>query len=711
MAKNTSILAAFERMWYHVTNALSKKADKEHEHDDTYNKTEVDILLSNKSDSDHNHDGRYEEKGASDGILTNANAYTDSKLDEKADAEHTHEMADITDLSSQLNTKVPATRKINDKALDADIALSAADVGADASGSAANALNESKAYTDTEVAKKATPAQIDSKIAEHNVDTAAHNDIRISLNELTTKVNNFLDVDDTTTDQLSELLTLISENADDIEAITNGKVNVSDIIDNLTTNVNNKPLSAAQGVVLKGLIDNLNAALGTKASTDDLNTLEEKVDSNWENTYQYKVDRSANTFLAAPNGSNGFASFRRLTGADLPDSRDWSRSLGATLNALGWYRIYTSAVSSSSGGSTVNFTLSHNYSYSDQEVYDFSVSVGYSGQIDITQISGVRRGGAISKIRVVHSNSGAYYYIDFYYGTNSRNTCYVHGSGCGTFYAPTAATVPDGYSTYEFDTTTGCKSSGGFTGNLNGNASTATKAIQDGNGNTITSTYQPLESTSFAHINDTYISVRTPSRTANQYYEFWDSVGWADIHAGKVVAHVGFEGNLNGNAASADYASEAGQLRLTLIGSDSSGIVFTLDEYLTHIENYINLSQYCHRVWQHTWSYAGHGVLAATVGSHTHYIQLAGATCEIIGNRHDVYTLKIVTATTQGTSGADFILGATYQYNSHGSGYNPTWKIDCAVTAYDDERTPIFFAYGDSLPSAGIAGRIYFKKV
>ena len=219
-----SIFAAFERMWFHMTDALNKKADKTHEHDNIYNKAEVDVLLSNKSD-----------------------------------AEHTHEVADITDLSSQLNTKVPATRKINDKALNIDITLNAADVGADASGSAADALNESKAYTDTEVAKKATPAQIDSKIAEHNVDTAAHNDIRISLSELATKVNNFLDVDDATTDQLSELLTLISENADNIEAITNGKVNVSDIIDNLTTNTSDKPLSAAQGVVLKKLVDDLQA--------------------------------------------------------------------------------------------------------------------------------------------------------------------------------------------------------------------------------------------------------------------------------------------------------------------------------------------------------------------------------------------------------------------------------------------------------------------
>jgi hypothetical protein len=72
-------------------------------------------------------------------------------------------------------------------------------------------------------------------------------------------------VDNTTTDQLSELIALIQDNADDIEAITSGKVNVSDIINNLTTNVTNKPLSAAQGVAIKALIDALQSQLDAKS--------------------------------------------------------------------------------------------------------------------------------------------------------------------------------------------------------------------------------------------------------------------------------------------------------------------------------------------------------------------------------------------------------------------------------------------------------------
>lgn len=108
----------------------------------------------------------------------------------------------------------------------------------------------------------------------HNTATDSHGDIRLLVNELTTQVENFLDVDDTTKDQLSELIVLIEENADDIESITSGKVNVSDIIDNLTTNVTNKPLSAAQGVVMKSLVD---AHIG---DVDNPHQILEKIEEN-----------------------------------------------------------------------------------------------------------------------------------------------------------------------------------------------------------------------------------------------------------------------------------------------------------------------------------------------------------------------------------------------------------------------------------------------
>ena len=103
-----------------------------------------------------------------------------------------------------------------------------------------------------------------SKVSEHNTSDTAHNDIRTLIAGLTSRLNALADSDDTTLDQMSEVVAYIKSNKLLIDAITTSKVNVSDIIDNLTTNVSNKPLSAAQGVKLKALIDAI--AVPTKLS-------------------------------------------------------------------------------------------------------------------------------------------------------------------------------------------------------------------------------------------------------------------------------------------------------------------------------------------------------------------------------------------------------------------------------------------------------------
>ena len=95
----------------------------------------------------------------------------------------------------------------------------------------------------------------ESKVAAHNSGTDTHSDIRVLIQGLTNRLNALADSDDTTLDQLSEVVSYIKSNRTLIEAITTSKVSVADIVDNLTTNVANKPLSAAQGVALKALID------------------------------------------------------------------------------------------------------------------------------------------------------------------------------------------------------------------------------------------------------------------------------------------------------------------------------------------------------------------------------------------------------------------------------------------------------------------------
>jgi len=117
----------------------------------------------------------------------------------------------------------------------------------------------------------------EQKVNEHNVNTAAHNDIRLLIEGLTTRLNALANSEDVDLDQMVEVVAYIKSNRTLIESVTTGKVSVSAIVDNLTTNVVNQPLSAAQGVILKGLIDTLQTAVNnitvpTKTSqlTDDV---------------------------------------------------------------------------------------------------------------------------------------------------------------------------------------------------------------------------------------------------------------------------------------------------------------------------------------------------------------------------------------------------------------------------------------------------------
>lgn len=127
-----------------------------------------------------------------------------------------------------------------------DNPLSASDVGADPAGAAVET------------------------VGRHNVDPESHPDIRILIAELGDRLNAFFDSDDATLDELSEIVEYIKSNKSLIDAITTSKVSVSDIINNLATNVANKPLSAAQGVVLKGLIDDLTGSLSKYALKTEL---------------------------------------------------------------------------------------------------------------------------------------------------------------------------------------------------------------------------------------------------------------------------------------------------------------------------------------------------------------------------------------------------------------------------------------------------------
>lgn len=107
-------------------------------------------------------------------------------------------------------------------------------------------------YTDVGADKSGAAS---AAVSEHNVNTDAHNDIRLLVQGLAARLNAFANSTDEDLDQAQEFMLYIKANRDLISQITTSKVSVDDIVNNLTTNVSNKPLSAAQGVALKALID------------------------------------------------------------------------------------------------------------------------------------------------------------------------------------------------------------------------------------------------------------------------------------------------------------------------------------------------------------------------------------------------------------------------------------------------------------------------
>jgi len=143
--------------------------------------------------------------------------------------------------------------------------------------------------------------------------------------------------------------------------------------------------------------------------------------------------------------------------------------------STGWFRI-ASSYATDAGGISCILLLWRNYSYLNNESYTFSINVAYNGSISITQLSGIANIRAISKIRVTgNANSGGYY-IDLYIGISSNDNYYYWTTIGGFKSSNTWTANPSaGNCVKEFATVNGCKSDYGFTGNIAGNSSSATK--------------------------------------------------------------------------------------------------------------------------------------------------------------------------------------------------------------------------------------------
>ncbi|MBR2181462.1 MAG: hypothetical protein IJ949_06185 [Oscillospiraceae bacterium] len=78
-------------------------------------------------------------------------------------------------------------------------------------------------------AERSAKEHADNAVSGHNTDAEAHSDIRGLISELTRRLNALADSDDTTLDQLSELVAYIKNNRSLIDSVTTAKANAADV--------------------------------------------------------------------------------------------------------------------------------------------------------------------------------------------------------------------------------------------------------------------------------------------------------------------------------------------------------------------------------------------------------------------------------------------------------------------------------------------------
>ena len=262
-------------------------------------------------------------------------------------------------------------------------------------------------------------------VGQHNTAVDSHNDIRLELKAINDRLTAFFDSDNQTLDELSEIVAYITSNKALIDSITTSKVSVVDIINNLTTNVTNKPLSAAQGVALKGLIDDVSNSLagyqpkGDYALRLEIPAVPTKV-SAFENDKGYltehqdisgKLDATAlptaiNTALAQAkasgefDGADGADGKTPVAGVDYFTPADQEAIVQQVITALGT-PVFGRVESGNKIVLTGNVTAgTYEYWYEDENgkqsymcTYEHdggSGGMGDSGSIELTWADGVK---------------------------------------------------------------------------------------------------------------------------------------------------------------------------------------------------------------------------------------------------------------------------------------------------------------------------------
>lgn len=279
--------------------------------------------LDGKAASSHTHNDVYYTESEIDGIVSGLN----TSIAGKAASSHTHTISNVTNLQSTLDAKVPTSRTVNGKALTANIILSASDVGADASGTAATqaaaALQSAKDYAD---------------------------DIKDDL----------LNGAGTAYDTLKELGDLIDTNADAIDALETvaaGKASTSALNAHTGNTSNPHNVTLAQ-LGITATAAELNKMDGVTATTAELNYVD-GVTSNIQTQLNAKAS-SSHTHSAATTSAAGLMSAADKTKLDGIATGATKITVDSALSSTSTNPVQNKVINSALAGKAAS-SHTHNY--------------------------------------------------------------------------------------------------------------------------------------------------------------------------------------------------------------------------------------------------------------------------------------------------------------------------------------------------------------
>lgn len=140
----------------------------------------------------------------------------------------------------------------------------------------------------------------EAKVSAHNTSIGAHEDIRTLIRELTSRLNSLADSDDTTLDQLSEIVAYIKSNKSLIDSVTTSKANASDLTAHTGNKNNPHGVTASQVGALT--LNDLPKTVITTDATSGAKTLT-LTSANSNNEWRYVYASGITSLKLASSGS------------------------------------------------------------------------------------------------------------------------------------------------------------------------------------------------------------------------------------------------------------------------------------------------------------------------------------------------------------------------------------------------------------------------